>query len=263
MSPCAAPHHAPPAPRRENPPVTPALALVGVHKSHGGVAVLRGVDLAVAPGEVVALLGPGGGGKSTLLRCAALAERPDAGRVLIGGTDAAAARGSHRATLASRVGLVRLREAPLLPHLTVRENCALGEEPGLPRVRPAAACARALARVGLAAHGDLYPRQLTAAGRRCAVIARTLASGCDILLFDEPTCGLDSASAAAVLFALGKLAGGNTAMLLVSHELGFVRKAAHRVAFLAGGTIVEDRPTADFLDGPRHPLARIFLSRTR
>lgn len=241
--------------------MTSAIAMEGVCKTLGGVAVLKDVDLAVPNGEVVAILGPSGGGKSTLLRCAALLEQPDKGRVLVGGADLTAARSASLPALRARIGMV-FQQFNLFPHLTARENVTLGliHTLGLGREAANARAEEGLARVGLADRADAYPRRLSGGQRQRVAIARAMVMRPQLILFDEPTSSLDAEMVAEVLAVMRDLVAEGMTMLVVSHEIGFVRSAADRILFLAGGCVLEDRPAAAFLDDPQHPDARKFLS---
>lgn len=232
----------------------PALTLQGVRVRMAAREILRGIDLTVAPGELVAILGASGAGKSTLLRVAALMLPPDEGSLHIAGEWA---EGARLAALRSRVALI----APpfvLLPHLTLRENVALGLIGGerLDRGAAAAHADAALARVGLAGAADRYPRSEGPA--RCArvAIARALVQRPTILLFDEPSAALAPAVAAEICAVVASLAGEGIAMLLVSHESALVRQIAGRAVLLADGRLAAEGPAAAFLasegDARRH-----------
>jgi ABC-type polar amino acid transport system ATPase subunit len=249
---------------------TPALAVAlrGVRKRFGEHVVLDGVDLAVASGEVVALLGPSGSGKSTLLRCVNGLEAFDEGemdvlghRVAPGPPDAPAEK--RWLALRARIGFV-FQAFHLYPHLTARRNVTLA--PTLVRrVSRDEADRRALElldRVGLAHKADASPRSLSGGERQRVAIARALAMDSDVLLFDEPTSALDPENSGEVLDVIRALASEHRrAIVLVTHEIGFAAEAADRVAFLDAGRVLEDGPPASVLRSPSHERTRRFLAR--
>jgi polar amino acid transport system ATP-binding protein len=248
----------------------PLLHIRGLAKSFGAHRVLDGVDLDVATGEVVVLLGPSGSGKSTLLRCVNHLERPDAGFVQVAGelVGYRYAKGKlhelrHSAVTLqrSRIGMV-FQQFNLFPHRTVLENIV--EAPIAVRrlgKREAAAEAREmLARVGLAGREDAYPRQLSGGQQQRVAIARALAMRPELILFDEPTSALDPELVGEVLAVMRDLAESGMTMIVVTHEIGFAREVADTVVFLDGGRIVESGPPGDVLSRPRHERARAFLA---
>ncbi len=219
-----------------------------LHKRHGGLEVLRGIDARVAKAETVAIVGPSGGGKSTLLRALNYLDPFDAGAVTIAGFEL-------RPGLRDRDALRRLRQAVgmvfqqfhLFPHLTALENIALA--PRITRRVPdAQATARArelLARVGLADRGGAYPAQLSGGQQQRVAIARALAQEPQVLLFDEPTSALDPEMRDEVLAVIRELDHTGITMLVVTHEMGFARDVADRVWVMEGGRIVVDAPPAE------------------
>jgi polar amino acid transport system ATP-binding protein len=248
----------------------PLVHVRGLAKSFGSHRVLEGVDLDVATGEVVVLLGPSGSGKSTLLRCLNHLERPDAGFAQIGGELIgyryaggrlhelrAAAITRQRA----RIGMV-FQQFNLFPHRTVLENIV--EAPtsvrGLRRDEAAAEARELLDRVGLGGREDAYPRQLSGGQQQRVAIARALAMRPQVMLFDEPTSALDPELVGEVLSVMRDLARSGMTMIVVTHEIGFAREVADTVVFLDQGRIVETGPPADVLLNPRHERARAFLA---
>ncbi|ANW21606.1 amino acid ABC transporter ATP-binding protein [Streptomyces clavuligerus] len=238
-----------------------AIRIRGLHKSFGNEPVLRGIDLEVAEGEVVCVIGPSGSGKSTLLRCVNLLEEPDTGEVVVGGTeitdpdvDIDAAR--------RRIGMV-FQHFHLFPHLDVTANLTLPQRRVLGRDRAhAAAVARErLERVGLADKAHAYPGRLSGGQQQRVAIARALAMDPEVMLFDEPTSALDPELVGEVLAVMRELAGDGMTMMVVTHEMGFAREAADRVVFLDGGEIVEQGPAARVVGEPRHERTRAFLRR--
>ena len=249
----------------------PLVCARGVHKAYHGVPVLRGIDLDVAAGETVAILGPSGSGKSTFLRCINHLERIDRGFITVGGEQIGyELRGgklyelSERATAKQRrrVGMV-FQSFNLYPHMTALENVI--EAPvgvhGIPRAEAVAYAMELLGRVGLAHRAGAYPRQLSGGQQQRVAIARALAIRPELILFDEPTSALDPELVGEVLAVMKELAGQGLTMIVVTHEIGFAREAAHRVAFMDGGQIVEAGPPDEVLVAPRQARTQAFLSR--
>ncbi len=236
-----------------------AIRLERVDKYYGAFHALRAIDLAIMPGERVVLCGPSGSGKSTLTRCMNLLERPEAGKVLIDGTDILAP--TRAATMAlRRVGMV-FQQFNLFPHKTVLENCTLAPLlVGGMAVPDAEARAMAyLEKVRIAGQAAKYPGQLSGGQQQRAAIARALTMEPDILLFDEPTSALDPEMIKEVLDVMTALAGEGRTMVCVTHEMGFAREAADRILFMDEGMIVEDMSPAAFFAAPATERARAFL----
>src|SRR3954463_7764311 len=237
------------------------VAVSGLHKSFGTLKVLRGIDLEIRKGQVVCVIGPSGAGKSTLLRCINLLEEPTAGTVTVGGIeltdpdcDIDAAR--------RRIGMV-FQQFNLFGHLTVLDNITLPQRRVLGTgTAEATQVARAnLERVGLADKADAYPAQLSGGQQQRAAIARALAMEPKIMMFDEPTSALDPEMISEVLEVMVELAAEGTTMLVVTHEMGFARSAAHRVVFMDAGRIVETASPEQFFDHPETDRAKNFLSK--
>ena len=250
--------------------VAPMVQVTEVHKHFGALHVLRGVSLAVARGEVVAVLGPSGSGKSTLLRCLNHLETIERGQIEIAGKTLARADATGAARYPSESEVRRIcqhtgmvfQHFNLFPHLTVLQN--LIEAPMTVRKRPRAEVVplaeALLAQVGLADKHDAWPGRLSGGQKQRVAIARALAMQPDILLFDEPTSALDPELTAEVLRTMRQLAEQRMTMLVVTHEMAFAREVAHRVVFMDQGRIVEDRPAGEFFAAPRHERARAFLA---
>jgi polar amino acid transport system permease protein len=263
---------APAAPPAVAPPAAPALLEArGITKRHGGFVALQPTTLSIAQGEVVAVMGASGSGKSTLVRCLNWLDPPEEGVVLLAGKPVGAAPlqgGGRRALPGAEVAAMRARfgmvfqRFHLFGHLTAAENVALGPRKvlGLPRARAMEEARAQLARLGLAAEADRYPATLSGGQRQRVAIARALAMRPEVLLFDEPTSALDPESVQEVLSAIRMLAASGATMVVVTHEVGFARAAAHRVLFLAGGRVVEDAAAARFFAAPADPHARVFLA---
>jgi general L-amino acid transport system ATP-binding protein len=239
----------------------PLIAVAGLGKWFGQVQVLKGVDLTIAKGERVVILGPSGSGKSTLIRCINGLERFEAGRIAIDGIDAS---GRDKAAEAARrrTGMV-FQQFNLFPHLTVLENCTLAPiwVRKTPRAEAEAQAMALLERVRIAEQARKYPSQLSGGQQQRAAIARALAMQPEIMLFDEPTSALDPVMVGEVLDVMTELARGGMTMAVVTHEMGFARQVADRVAFMDQGEIVETGPPAEFFDAPKEPRTRAFLSR--
>ena len=229
----------------------PVVSLAHARKSFGDVEVLHDISLSVAPGEVVAIIGPSGGGKSTLLRCLTLLERLDGGDLSYEDVEVARAR----------FGLV-FQNYNLFPHFSVLRNVMDAPVCVQKRDRTEAeAEARALlAKMGLAGNEDKVPCQLSGGQQQRASIARALALHPDIVYFDEPTSALDPELTAEVLRVIKELAAENMTLVIVTHEMGFAREVADRVIFMDGGVIVEEGPAEQVIDHPREERTRAFLA---
>ena len=237
----------------------PMIELRGVEKKFGHNVVLRGVDLAVNRADVVAVIGPSGGGKSTLLRCINLLERPTAGHVLIEGLDIT----DHATDLNEvrrRVGMV-FQQFNLFPHLTVMDNLTLASRKLLKTPRAAAEeeAETLLARVGLRGMERRMPHQLSGGQQQRVAIARSLMMKPHVMLFDEVTSALDPELVGEVLDVMRELAESGMTMLAVTHEMGFAREVGNRVIFIDGGDIVEDGDPRVVLTDPSSERARRFL----
>jgi general L-amino acid transport system ATP-binding protein len=239
----------------------PAIEISGLGKWFGQVQVLRGVNLAVAPGERVVILGPSGSGKSTLIRCVNGLERFEAGRIAIGGIDVSA-DGREAEAARRRTGMV-FQQFNLFPHLSVLENCTLAPVwvRKVPRAEAEAQAMALLERVRIAEHARKYPSQLSGGQQQRAAIARALAMQPEIMLFDEPTSSLDPEMVGEVLDVMVELARGGMTMIVVTHEMGFARQVADRVAFMDQGEIVEIAPPEPFFTAPKEARTRAFLGR--
>ncbi len=233
----------------------------GLHKSFGDHEVLCGIDLHVAPGEVVCVIGPSGSGKSTLLRCINLLEVPTEGKVFICGDEITAAKAATNA-LRAKAGMV-FQSFNLFPHKTVIENIALAPRQ-VGHISKAEARDRAMAlltRVGLAEKADAHPTRLSGGQQQRVAIARALAMEPEVMLFDEATSALDPELVCEVLDVMTELAEGGMTMIVVTHEMGFAREVGKRLVFMDGGKIVETGDPTQILANPAHERTKQFLAR--
>ncbi|TLQ48687.1 amino acid ABC transporter ATP-binding protein [Streptomyces marianii] len=237
------------------------IEIRGLRKSFGGDEVLRGIDLDVARGEVVCVIGPSGSGKSTLLRCVNLLEEPSAGKVFVGGTEVTDLDVDIDA-VRRRIGMV-FQQFNLFPHVTVAENLTLPQRRVLKRdkARAASVARENLERVGLADKADAYPAQLSGGQQQRVAIARALAMSPEVMLFDEPTSALDPELVGEVLAVMRMLAAEGMTMMVVTHEMSFAREVADRVVFMDEGAIVEQGPAEQVVGSPRQERTRNFLNR--
>ena len=241
--------------------MTARIELTGISKRFGDVVALEAIDLAVNEGEVVVLIGPSGSGKSTLLRCVNALEVPDAGRVLLAGEPVRAGAAGIDAQRAE-VGMV-FQHFNLFPHLTAIENVMLAPRlvRGRERAEAEPAALQLLHRVGVGDKRDTYPDMLSGGQKQRVAIARALAMEPIAMLFDEPTSALDPEMVGEVLAVMRQLAEEGMTMLVASHEMGFAREVAHRVAFLDEGKIVEEGSPSRIFDNPRQNRTKAFLSK--
>jgi L-cystine transport system ATP-binding protein len=240
-----------------------AIEARGLSKRFGDTAVLNGVDLTLAPGEVVAVIGPSGSGKSTLLRCLAGLEALNGGSLSIAGVQGGGKVPLARA-LKGRVGFV-FQNFNLFPHKTALENVA--EAPIVVRGDPPAkARQRALellTKVGLAHRADAYPGALSGGQQQRCAIARALAMDPEVILLDEPTSALDPELVGEVLAVIRDLAAEKRTMVIVTHQMDFAREVADRTIFMDEGVILEQGPSATLFAEPREDRTRRFLSKLR
>jgi polar amino acid transport system ATP-binding protein len=238
----------------------PILDVRGLRKSFGATEVLRGINLAVKPQELVFVIGPSGSGKSTLLRCCNRLEEPTAGSIRIDGIDLMD-RATDINAMRRKIGMV-FQSFNLYPHMTALGNVTLALRKVVGQSRGAAddTGMAALARVGLAEKAKSYPGELSGGQQQRVAIARALALEPTVMLFDEPTSALDPELVGSVLNVMRELKLGGMTMLVVSHEMRFARDAADRVIFMDHGLIVEEGPPAQLFAEPREPRTRAFLA---
>ena len=243
-------------------PSEPVIQIQGVDKWYTpGVPVLRNVSLTVERGEVVVVCGPSGSGKSTLIKCVNALEPIQGGRIVVDGIDLGGKR-TDLPRLRARVGMV-FQHFELFPHMRILDNLCLAQCKvlGRPRDEAEKRAAALLDRVGLTAHAMKYPGQLSGGQQQRVAIARALAMDPVVMLFDEPTSALDPEMVNEVLDVMIELARSGMTMMVVTHEMGFAGKVAHRVVFMDQGEVVEDSPSKTFFEGAVSERARQFLSK--
>jgi ABC-type polar amino acid transport system ATPase subunit len=239
----------------------PAIEFRGVHKWFGPLHVLADVTLQVAAGEVVVVCGPSGSGKSTLIRCVNRLEPVQQGEVLVHGQPVSGP-GVRLPRLRAGIGMV-FQSFNLFPHMTALQNIMLApvRVKGLPAAEAERLARDLLARVRIPEKAGHYPANLSGGQQQRVAIARALAMQPRIMLFDEPTSALDPEMINEVLEVMTDLAGEGMTMMVVTHEMGFARRVAHRVVFMDAGRVVEDQAPEAFFAAPRSDRARDFLSK--
>ncbi len=239
----------------------PLVHLASVNKHFGPLHVLNDINLDVAKGEVVVVIGPSGSGKSTLCRAINRLETIDSGTITIDGRPLPA-EGRELARLRADVGMV-FQSFNLFSHKTILENVTLAPTKVRKKSKDEAnkRALELLERVGIASQKDKYPAQLSGGQQQRVAIARSLAMGPKVMLFDEPTSALDPEMVNEVLDVMVSLAKEGMTMLVVTHEMGFARKAADRIIFMADGAIVEDSDPESFFTNPQSDRARDFLGK--
>jgi ABC-type polar amino acid transport system ATPase subunit len=238
----------------------PILSIRGLRKSFGHTEVLRGIHLAVAPQELVFIIGPSGSGKSTLLRCCNRLEEPTAGVITLDGVDLMA-RSTDINAMRRKIGMV-FQSFNLYPHMTALGNVtlALRKVVGKSRRDADAAGMAALERVGLSAKAKSYPGELSGGQQQRVAIARALALEPTVMLFDEPTSALDPELVGSVLAVMRELKSAGMTMLVVSHEMGFARQVANRMVLMDAGQVIEINEPKEFFEHPQHERTKLFLS---
>lgn len=245
----------------DSPESTPMVSIQGVQKWFGKLHVLQDINLEVSAGEVVVVIGPSGSGKSTLCRTINRLETIDEGTISIEGKKLPET-GKGLAGLRADVGMV-FQSFNLFAHKTILENVALGPIK-VRKKKKAEASERAhqlLERVGIASKADKLPAQISGGQQQRVAIARALAMDPKVMLFDEPTSALDPEMIKEVLDTMIELAKGGMTMIVVTHEMGFARTAAHRVIFMSGGAIIEENTPEGFFTNPQTDRAKDFLDK--
>ena len=239
----------------------PMISLQGVNKHFGDLHVLQDIDLDVPRGQVVVVLGPSGSGKSTLCRTINRLEPIDTGTISIDG-EVLPEEGRKLAQLRSDVGMV-FQSFNLFAHKTIVENVMLApvKVRKLAKDKARTEAMALLDRVGISNQADKYPAQLSGGQQQRVAIARSLAMSPKVMLFDEPTSALDPEMINEVLAVMTSLTSEGMTMVVVTHEMGFARRASHRVVFMSDGAIVEDAEPEEFFNNPKSDRAKDFLGK--
>ncbi len=237
------------------------ISLENISKWYGKFQVLKNCTTRVGKGEVVVVCGPSGSGKSTLIKTVNGLEPVQQGKIIIEGTEITHPS-TNLAKLRSKVGMV-FQHFELFPHLTILKNLTLAQIKVLGRADEEARekALNLLERVGLLAHADKYPSQLSGGQQQRVAIARALCMDPIVMLFDEPTSALDPEMVNEVLDVMVELAYEGMTMMVVTHEMGFARKVAHRVIFMDRGEIIEDTSKEQFFTNPQSDRAKDFLAK--
>lgn len=232
-----------------------------LHKSFGSLQVLKGVTEHVNHGEVVSVIGPSGGGKSTFLRCLNLLETPTSGKIYFEGTDITDKNvdiNLHR----QKMGMV-FQQFNLFPNMTIKENIMLApvKRKKMTKEEAEKKALELLERIGLPDKADAYPNKLSGGQKQRVAIARALAMNPDVMLFDEPTSALDPEMVGEVLSLMNELAAEGMTMIVVTHEMGFAREVANRVLFINDGNICEENTPKEIFENPQNQRLKEFLSK--
>lgn len=232
-----------------------------LHKSFGKLEILKGINIEIAKGEVVVVIGPSGSGKSTFLRCLNLLEVPTSGEISFEGELITAKNHNINATR-EKMGMV-FQQFNLFPHKKVIDNITLApvQVKGVSAKEAEATADELLKSVGLRDKKEAYPSQLSGGQKQRIAIARALAMQPHVILFDEPTSALDPEMVGEVLEVMKKLAVGGMTMVIVTHEMGFAREVGDRILFMDGGKIVEEGTPDQLFGSPTHPRTKEFLSK--
>ena len=232
-----------------------------LHKSFGDLHVLRGVSQTIRKGEVVSIIGPSGGGKSTFLRCLNLLEQPEEGKIFFQGTEITG-KGVNIDRHRQKMGMV-FQHFNIFPHLTVGENITFAPRllRGVSQTRADEMAKDLLSRVGLLDKFDEMPGNLSGGQKQRLAIVRALAMEPEVMLFDEPTSALDPEMVGEVLDVIKGLVKSGMTCVIVTHEMRFAREVSDRCLFIADGNVLEDAPPAQFFDNPSHPRLKEFLSK--
>ena len=237
------------------------IKVENLHKSFGDLEVLKGVSEHIKKGEVISIIGPSGGGKSTFLRCLNMLEKPDSGKIIFEGIDITSEKTDiniHR----QKMGMV-FQHFNVFPHLTVKENITLAPVMLKKKTKEEASemADKLLERVGLLDKANEYPRRLSGGQKQRLAIVRALAMEPDVMLFDEPTSALDPEMVGEVLEVIKQLAEEGMTIVTVTHEMGFAREVSDRVLFFDGGVIAEEGTPEQVFDNPQNPRTKEFLSK--
>ncbi len=237
------------------------VSVRNVYKRFGELEVLKGVSLEVAQGEVVSIIGSSGSGKSTLLRCINRLEEVSSGEIFFKDEEITGSKNNVR-ELRSKIGMV-FQNFNLFKHMTILKNMTYPQihVEKTPKDAAKVKANELLARVGLEDKANVYPVTLSGGQQQRVAIARTLAMDPEVILFDEPTSALDPEMVGEVLDVIKDLSKTGITMILVSHEMAFVREVSDRVVFLDQGVLIEDSPAKEFFDNPKTERAKAFLNK--
>ncbi len=238
----------------------PLIETVGLTKKFGELEVLKGISERIYKGEVVSVIGPSGGGKSTFLRCLNLLETPTSGKVLFEGAELSE-KSTDLDAYRRKIGMV-FQQFNVFPHLKVIDNITLAPvlTGKMSREEANAQALELLEKVGLGDKAEEYPRKLSGGQKQRLAIVRALAMQPDVMLFDEPTSALDPEMVKGVLEVIQKLAESGMTCVIVTHEMGFARKVSDRVLFIDGGVIAESGTPEEIFDHPKNPRTQEFLA---
>ena len=238
------------------------LKIEGLKKSFGKLEVLKGLTTTIKKGEVVVMIGPSGGGKSTFLRCMNLLEQPTEGRIVFDDIDIVSADEKTKNKVRSEMGMV-FQHFNLFPHLSILDNITLAPRlvRGVDRATAEKKAMELLERVGLAEKAKAYPQQLSGGQKQRVAIVRSLAMEPKVMLFDEPTSALDPEMVGEVLDVMKDLAKNGMTMVVVTHEMRFARDVASRVLFLEGGRIAEEGTPMAIFGAPKGERLKEFLGK--
>ena len=236
------------------------ISIKGLKKSFGDLEILKGIDIHVAPKEVVVIIGPSGSGKSTLLRCINYLEEPTEGQIIVDGTEISGEAKINQ--VRAEVGMV-FQRFNLFPHMNVLENIVLApmKVRKISREDAEKKAQELLERVGLADKWNAYLEQLSGGQQQRVAIARALAMNPKVMLFDEPTSALDPELVGEVLDVMKELARSGMTMVVVTHEMGFAREVGTRLLFVDGGRIIEEGAPKDIFENPKEERTKAFLSK--
>lgn len=237
------------------------IKVTNLHKHFGKLEILKGIDMEIAKGEVVVVIGPSGSGKSTFLRCLNLLEVPTQGTITFEGANITDKRHNINETR-EKMGMV-FQQFNLFPHMNVLNNITLSPVKVKKMAKNDAEkiAINLLNQVGLADKKDAYPSQLSGGQKQRIAIARALAMQPHVMLFDEPTSALDPEMVGEVLDVMKNLAAQGMTMVIVTHEMGFAREVGDRIVFMDGGYIVEEGDPNEVFNQPKHPRTQEFLSK--
>ena len=238
----------------------PLIETVGLTKKFGELEVLKGISERIYKGEVVSVIGPSGGGKSTFLRCLNLLETPTSGKVLFEGAELSE-KSTDLDAYRRKIGMV-FQQFNVFPHLKVIDNITLAPvlTGKMSKEEAHAQALELLEKVGLGDKAEEYPRKLSGGQKQRLAIVRALAMQPDVMLFDEPTSALDPEMVKGVLEVIQKLAESGMTCVIVTHEMGFARKVSDRVLFIDGGVIAESGTPEEIFDHPKNPRTQEFLA---